>query len=369
MSSLKRPRSGGSSSSGSSSVARHKLSTSTKVQASQFGSSMSKWISGQSQKNSNARDRELSSSAYAVCPICNVSLSVGMMNVHLDSCLGNYKAADERSASVKDAIEIDYSCIRGDIESTSTIIPVEHSELPGLWILYEFVSEEEEAAIVSLLDSDQTLWHHSSFNGNTLSKSYGVKTQFGPAHIEERIVRTNDPKKGEHGIPPYLQPYIDRMKEIIRKLGKVCKMPMVLSSFKPNECNANLYLKSENHSLSPHYDDRFLSGPILMNLSLHGRSRMTYSKGNSDAIHDKVAVDLPRRCLQLVTGDARYKYKHRIDAEDILDEKRVSITWRQAGDSNGGLIRGQAPDASSSSIATFLSQSNTNIISLSKHEA
>ena len=135
------------------------------------------------------------------------------------------------------------------------------------------------------------------------------------------------------------------------------KMPSVLSSFKPNECNANLYLRSENHSLTPHYDDRFLSGPILMNLSLHGRSRMIYSKGDSDTVNDVVTVYLPRKCLQLVTGDARYKYKHRINAEDVLDEKRISITWRQAGDSNGGLIRGQRGSSSSSSITTYLAHS------------
>lgn len=81
-------------------------------------------------------------------------------------------------------------------------------------------------------------------------------------------------------------------------------MPNVLLNFQPNECNANCYIRSENHYLTPHYDDRFLSGPILMNLSLQGHSKMTYSKGDSSAIHDIVKVVLPRRCLQLVTGSS-----------------------------------------------------------------
>ena len=357
MPSIKRTRSG-SSSNATDGVARQKLSSSNRTGASPYRSSMLNWISGEPEKKCKAVGSEIPSTAYVLCPVCSISLSVGMMNVHLDSCLVNSKDISGRLISTEEKVDEDCCSLIAGSEPTNIITPVEHSELPGLWLLHEFISEEEEANIVSLLDSDQTLWHHSSFNGNTLSKSFGVKTQFGPAHIEERIVRKNDPERGEHGVPLYLSPCVDRLKGIVRRMGKKCKMPTVLSSFKPNECNANLYLRSENHSLSPHYDDRFLSGPILMNLSLHGRSRMTYSKGDSDAFHDKVVVELPRRCLQLVTGDARYKYKHRIDAEDIIDDKRISITWRQAGDSNGGLIRGQAPGASSSSLATFLSQSN-----------
>lgn len=45
-------------------------------------------------------------------------------------------------------------------------------------------------------------------------------------------------------------------------------------------------------------------------------------------------------------GDARYKYKHRINVEDIYDPKRISITFRQAGSSNGGLIRGKINNSS-----------------------
>ena len=361
---LKRPRSGvagssssayaigssSSSSSSSSSLNNRKVSSNCRDSNQTFRSSISNWIAGEPKKRLTVVERELSTTSYAFCPICNASLSVSMMNIHLDSCLGQQKDVEKRAIVIDDEFDCAEKC------STPSFEPIEHKELPGLWLIYNFVTEEEEADLVLKLDTDQTAWHHSSFNGNTLSKSYGVKTQFGPAHIEERIVRANDPEKGELGVPIYLLPYIDRLKKFIRKSSKAFKMPTVLTSFKPNECNANCYLKSEGHSLTPHYDDRFLSGPILMNLSLHGRSRMTYSKGDSDAMHDKVIVDLPRRCLQLVTGDARYKYKHRINVEDVLDDKRISITWRQAGDSNGGLIRGQAADTSSSSIATFLGQ-------------
>lgn len=316
-------------------------------------SSMSSWMSGRPVKCLTAVEKELSSTQYVPCPICNISLSVRMMNLHLDSCLGSENDSASRKSSR--AVEIDlvgYS--PDDVAITSpTLIPFEHPELPGLWLFHEFITEEEESSVVSDLDNDETSWHLSTFNGHCLSKSYGLKTQFGPVHVEERIVRRNDPTKGERDVPVYLLPFVERLQTFVKNNSKKFKLPVVLNSFRPNECNANCYLKSENHSLTPHYDDRFLSGPILMNLSLHGFSTMTYTKGNSEAVHDTVKVNLPRRCLQLVTGDARYKYKHRINAEDVLDQKRMSVTWRQAGDSNGGLIRGQVRSGPSSSIDSF----------------
>ena len=299
--------------------------------------SISSWISNQRCKTSDVIDRELTSTAYAACPICNTSLRVQMMNVHLDSCLGSGKETRKR----KSASDTDVFFFSTEATPPSPMyMPMQHSDLPGLWLIHDFISEAEELSIISQLENDKTAWHLSTFNGHCLGKSFGLKTQFGPSHVEERIVRLNNVSKGEQDVPEYLLPCVAKLTEFLRCSSQTFKMPSVLKTFKPNECNANCYVKSENHSLTAHYDDRFLSGPILMNLSLLGRSIMTYSKGNSSAIHDIVKVNLPRRCLQLVTGDARYKYMHRIDAVDVLDERRMSVTWRQAGDSNGGLIRG-----------------------------
>jgi hypothetical protein len=336
------------------SVGNGKNTSVFKTCSAQEKSSMSSWMSGQPVKCLTAVEKELSSTQYAPCPICNISLSVRMMNLHLDSCLGPSKESVSKKLSTTIEIDLVGSSLHDVTIPSPTLIPFEHAELPGLWLFHEFITEEEEMSIVSDLDNDETAWHLSTFNGHCLSKSYGLKTQFGPAHVEERIVRRNDPTKGERDIPVYLLPCVDRLRTFVKNYSKKFKLPVVLNSFRPNECNANCYLKSENHSLTPHYDDRFLSGPILMNLSLGGCSIMTYTKGNSEALHDTVKVNLPRRCLQLVTGDARYKYKHRINAEDVLDQKRMSVTWRQAGDSNGGLIRGELRSGPSSSLDSFL---------------
>lgn len=205
--------------------------------------------------------------------------------------------------------------------------------LSGLLIIHDFITVEEEAGLVKCLDEDPRVrYKASSWNGRCDGKWYGMKTQFGlPKEI--RAVT-----KGEHDLPDFVFPFLDRLQfikqDIIRFLKsstmdsiKRDRMIDILRNFKPNECNVNSYERRKRHSLQPHFDDRELSGPALMNLSLLGNAKMTYTKqGESE-----VAVDLPRRCLQLVTGDSRYKWKHSIKFEHLLDERRVSLTCRQAG--------------------------------------
>ena len=42
-----------------------------------------------------------------------------------------------------------------------------------------------------------------------------------------------------------------------------------------------------------------------------------------------VLVQLPRRSLQVQSGRVRYNFRHGIAREDLLAERRVSITFRQ----------------------------------------
>jgi hypothetical protein len=46
-------------------------------------------------------------------------------------------------------------------------------------------------------------------------------------------------------------------------------------------------------------------------------------------------VDLPRRCIQLISQSARWDFMHGIKAEHLFDERRVSITIRQCGGKRG----------------------------------
>lgn len=42
-------------------------------------------------------------------------------------------------------------------------------------------------------------------------------------------------------------------------------------------------------------------------------------------------MPLPRRSLSIQTGQCRYDYTHAIANEDLLSERRVSITFRELG--------------------------------------
>eukprot|EP00618_Florenciella_parvula_P015218 CAMPEP_0119474438 /NCGR_PEP_ID=MMETSP1344-20130328/5693_1 /TAXON_ID=236787 /ORGANISM="Florenciella parvula, Strain CCMP2471" /LENGTH=75 /DNA_ID=CAMNT_0007507733 /DNA_START=302 /DNA_END=529 /DNA_ORIENTATION=- len=56
---------------------------------------------------------------------------------------------------------------------------------------------------------------------------------------------------------------------------------------------------------------------------------MTYD--NTTGKGPPVRVDLPPRALQLVTGEARYEWRHAIRLEDLSADVRLSITFRMSG--------------------------------------
>lgn len=304
-------------------------------------------------KLSNFRS-DNSSSSQVPCPVCGMCMMASSVSAHLDRCLVQQEHKTQQSSSAAGSS----ATAAMTVSSAAAELDIfEHSTLPGLWLIPNFVNDDEELEIAALLENDAaTPWHHSTFNGHCLSKVFGVRTQFGGYEERERLVRVNEISKGEHDMPAYLLPLVERVRDVIQHAATVRRKPVpkVLQQFRPNECNVNCYLKSEGHHLTPHYDDRFLSGPILMNLSLCGDSKMTYSRADSELEHDLVGVDLPRRCLQLVTGKARYNYKHRIRQEDLFGDKRISVTFRRAGSSTGGLIRG-LQGSNVPSISSFLS--------------
>lgn len=320
---------------------------------------------------------------YVTCPVCHIEINSTLIHLHIDSCLLKATEVEEHSPYLPEnkkespLYSIETSALPDDIRLE------EMTEVPGLWLVHNFISEEEEEKIVHHLDNDPTPWHFSSFNGNCNSKAFGVKTQFGaPGSKEERCVRRNNPALGEFDIPSYLDPYPVRLQSVVQQalssqqgklqkdslqqdsfLGLSCQRknlpPTEIVKFVPNECNVNSYEAQLKHYLRPHFDDRTLSGPILMNLSLNCDSRMTYHLANSNntygdsggdgsstsstssPIEQEFKINLPRRTLQLVTGPARWKYRHSIKAEDVLGKRRVSITWRKSQSKSAG-IRHQA---------------------------
>jgi hypothetical protein len=284
------------------------------------------------------------------------------------------------------------------------------SPVPGLIIIPEFITEAEELSLIQDIDADEKVsWDHTNWTGHMQSKRYGMVTVFGIPRSNEAVnaesilrgsahkrsseirgVREHDEAAGEYGLPDFAGFVVDRLDLVKRDIMQVLyariqqdarrmnnkqkkngytslgdrssvstrslvQLADSLKIFVPNECNINNYHKSRGDFLRSHCDDRELSGPLLMNLSMCGKAVMRYSldiatnkpaattvasgagnsryKSTNASYNDKLVVDvpLPRRCLQLISGEGRYKWEHSIPLGALVDERRVSITWRGAG--------------------------------------
>lgn len=237
---------------------------------------------------------------WVPCPVCGHVVGISAMSHHLDSNLCNKK---KKVPSPKPFSK----------------------QLPGHSVIQDFLSEQEEKNLLEYIDAGNR-WKFSEFNGPSYGQSWGVRTDLRKRTLLEPV----------REMPPIIIDLLDRIRQ---HAGE---------SFKPNEANAIDYRRREGHYLGEHCDDRYLSGPILVNICLAGAATMTYrlspSKSKSTTkkqTREGVAevsgsdqslshhrVYLPRRALQVQKGVVRYSYSHAIDHADLHDDRRVSITLR-----------------------------------------
>ena len=141
-----------------------------------------------------------------------------------------------------------------------------------------------------------------------MGKCFGVRVD-----LAKRTVRPPD-----HPMPEWTRAVVERM----NGLGLE-----VLEHFAPNECNAIDYRKAKGAYLLAHCDDRQMSGDVICNLSLAGAATMAYNAEKGQG--RRVDVLLPRRSLQVQAGGVRYDYEHGIPNANLLDPRRVSVTFRE----------------------------------------
>lgn len=191
--------------------------------------------------------------------------------------------------------------------------------LPGLFIFEDFITPQEEEEIISMLDgkgshADSFLsWKPSKFNGKHAGKRWGVHCS-----LKDRKVYPQDTP-----LPPLLLNLINARIRVLQEM-KGCI---------PNEANAIDYRQKNGDYLKNHVDDRQLSKEPIANLSLAGDCFMTFRLERHSAPDHFPKVQkvlLKRRTLQVLTSNARYDYSHGIDNEDLLDERRISITMRES---------------------------------------
>lgn len=99
----------------------------------------------------------------------------------------------------------------------------------------------------------------------------------------------------------------------------------LLNDFKTVElCNLE-YIPERGSSIDPHFDDFWLWGERLVTINLLSSTVITMS---NDDTRTEIDVELPRRSLVIMSGTARYKWKHAIKRENITS-RRLAITLRE----------------------------------------
>ncbi|CDH55167.1 2og-fe oxygenase [Lichtheimia corymbifera JMRC:FSU:9682] len=187
------------------------------------------------------------------------------------------------------------------------------TQIPGLLVIEDFVTDEEEVALVTEVDS--RTWCGLGVSPNPELKRR--TQQYG--HLFSYRYRKVLEKYGP--LPAFTHTVVTRIME--NKL-----MPKEPDHLLVNEYNAG-------QGIMPHTDAPALFGPAILSLSLLSACVMKFThveKGNS------VDILLPRRSMLVMTGDARYLYKHSI-SKDLVEsssegvtvhrDRRVSFTFRE----------------------------------------
>ncbi|XP_038146303.1 alpha-ketoglutarate-dependent dioxygenase alkB homolog 4 isoform X2 [Cyprinodon tularosa] len=180
---------------------------------------------------------------------------------------------------------------------------------PGVFLWEDFITEEEEKELVGHMDQD--VWNPSQ--SGRRKQDYGPKVNFKKRKV--RLASFN-------GLPALSQKLVLRMQQVPN-----------LEDFQPVEqCNLD-YHPQRGSAIDPHLDDSWLWGERLVTLNMLSDTVLTMSleqglpeQGLTGEVC--VAVRLPRRCLVVLYGEARHRWKHAIHREDI-QERRVCSTYRE----------------------------------------
>ena len=117
------------------------------------------------------------------------------------------------------------------------------------------------------------------------------------------------------GLPLYSRHLVDRFADYSCLVGFV---PVEL-------CNLE-YLPDRGSAIDPHLDDWWLWGERLVTLNLLADTVLTFVDDGQPTL--SVLVTLHRRSLVVVSGPARYTWKHAIQRQHITS-RRVAMTFRE----------------------------------------
>lgn len=169
---------------------------------------------------------------------------------------------------------------------------------PGLRLATEFLSEDEEAMLIALMERSGLEYPDYAREAGRARHTYGWRYDF-----QHDCFREGD------AMPPAFTEIRDRA----AAFGGVSTGELV-------ECLLNRY--DAGAGMPSHLDKDVWDCVIGISLGSHSTLHMT--DDSSDCVHD-VPVELARRSIYVFSGDARYLYKHGLDP---APGTRWSITFR-----------------------------------------
>ncbi|KAJ2962619.1 hypothetical protein NQZ79_g2262 [Umbelopsis isabellina] len=178
------------------------------------------------------------------------------------------------------------------------------SSVPGLRVIHDFVSPEEEAKLVE--NCDQQTWSGLGVSPNPELKRR--TQQYG--HLFSYQYRIRDGPCGPH-----------------------CRSGAYITTAKPST-RQRVRGWTRYHATHSQIDAPSIFGPVIMSLSLLSPCVMQFTHCETG---QKFDICLPRRSLVVMTDEARYNYKHSI-SKDLIEtlsdgtiierSRRISFTFR-----------------------------------------
>lgn len=190
--------------------------------------------------------------------------------------------------------------------------------VPGVTLITDFVTEEEEREMLACVDSDER-WQGLA---KRRVLHYGYAFDYG----------TRDARDETSPMPAFVAGLLGR--------AAACGAPGACESVHCDQLTVNEYVAGVG--IAPHVDTHSAFGPTILSLSLAGRAVMEFRlhEGGEKEPRERRAISMPPRSLLVLHGEARYRWLHYIphrkrdaivgeDECEAREERRVSFTFRR----------------------------------------
>jgi len=194
--------------------------------------------------------------------------------------------------------------------------PVLSTSVPGLFLVPDFLTPQEELELISHID--QGKWEASPSGGR-----YGADVQILGPRLDAHWRVEKDSPTTPH--PAYSQILMDKIVSFCDKYFSTLNVrDMKLGEEKYTQVFINSYNKEAE--LEAHFDNRKTYHDVIFGVSLLSDTKLTFTRRTRKKREENISI--PRRSIYVMSGDSRLKWKHSMKKGAIEGERRVSLTYR-----------------------------------------